>query len=121
MEAGKEPNFIFIIENNVQDPHASNPSASAGKYLVYGEGPLKELFLKEGLKPDSSTYLMANNYNFSEEKFAETQVIAEKVIEETSKTMPSKKVTKKYAPTKVATPGTFLGGSGSSSDDDEDV
>ena len=34
MEAGKEPNFIFIIENNVQDPHASNPSASAGKYLV---------------------------------------------------------------------------------------
>ena len=105
----------------MQDPHAGNPSASAGKYLVYGEGPLKELFLKEGLKPDSSTYLMANNYNFAEEKFTETEVIAEKVIEATSKTMPSKKVTKKYAPTKVATPGSFLDGPGSSSDDNENV
>ena len=118
MEAGKEPNFIFIIENNVQDPHASNPSASAGKYLV---STWKERFLKEGLKPNSSTYLMANNYNFAEEKFTETEVIAEKVIEATSKTMPSKKVTKKYAPTKVATPGSFLACPGSSSDDDENV
>ena len=90
-------------------------------WYLHGEGPLKERFLKEGLKPNSSTYLMANNYNFAEEKFTETEVIAEKVIEATSKTMPSKKVTKKYAPTKVATPGSFLDGPGSSSDDDENV
>ena len=70
-------------------------------WYLHGEGPVKERFLKEGLKPNSSTYLMANNYNFAEEKFTETEVIAEKVIEATSKTMPSKKVTKKYAPTKV--------------------
>ena len=42
IEAGAQPNFLIIMFNNVQDPHASNPSASAGKYLTYGEGPIKE-------------------------------------------------------------------------------
>ena len=46
-------------------------------WYLHGEGPLKERFLKEGLKPNSSTYLMANNYNFAEVIFTETQVIAE--------------------------------------------
>ena len=38
IEAGAEPNFLIIMFNNVQDPCSSNPSASAGKYLTYGEG-----------------------------------------------------------------------------------
>ena len=42
IEAGAQPNFLIIMFNNVQDPHASNPSSSAGKYLTYGEGPIKE-------------------------------------------------------------------------------
>ena len=68
IEAGAQPNFLIIMFNNVQDPHASNPSASAGKYLTYGEGPIKEKLIKEGLKFDKSMYLMANNFNFAEEK-----------------------------------------------------
>ena len=32
IEAGAEPNFLILMFNNVQDTHASNPSASAGKH-----------------------------------------------------------------------------------------
>ena len=45
IEAGAEPNFLIIMMNNVQDPNASNPSKSAGKYLTYGEGTIKEKFI----------------------------------------------------------------------------
>ena len=71
IEAGAEPNFLIIMYNNVHYPHASNPSAFAGKYLTYGEGPVKEKLMKEGLKFDKSMYMMANNYNFEEEKVFE--------------------------------------------------
>ena len=55
--------------NNIQDPNASNPSQSAGKYLTNGEGAIiKEAFLSEGLQLDESYYLLANNKNFSFDK-----------------------------------------------------
>ena len=38
IEAGAEPNFLIIVPKNVQDPNASNPSQSAGKYRTYGQG-----------------------------------------------------------------------------------
>ena len=65
IEADAEPNFLIIMLNNVQDPNASNPSQSAGKYLTNGEGAIKETFLSEGLQLDESYYLLANNKNFS--------------------------------------------------------
>ena len=68
IEAGAEPNFLIIMLNNVQDPNASNPSQSAGKYLTNGEGAIKEAFLSEGLQLDESYYLLANNKNFSIDK-----------------------------------------------------
>ena len=74
IEAGAEPNFLIIMFNNVQDPCSSNPSASAGKYLTYGEGPIKEKLIKEGLTYDQSIYLMANNYNFTEQTVIEENV-----------------------------------------------
>ena len=46
IEADAEPNFLIIMLNNVQDPNASNPSQSAGKYLTSGEGAIKEAFQK---------------------------------------------------------------------------
>ena len=58
IEAGAEPNFLIMMFNNVQNPHASNASASAGKYLTYGEGPIKEKLMKEGLKFDKSMYIV---------------------------------------------------------------
>ena len=73
IEAGTEPNFLIIMFNNVQDP-SSNPSASAGKCLTYGEGPIKEKLIKEGLKYEQSIYLMANNYNFTEQTVIEENV-----------------------------------------------
>ena len=68
IEADAEPNFLIIMLNNVQDPNASNPSQSAGKYLTNGEGAIKETFLSEGLQLDESYYLLANNKNFSFDK-----------------------------------------------------
>ena len=50
IEADAEPNFLIIMLNNVQDPNASNPFQSAGKYLTNGEGAIKEAFLSEGLQ-----------------------------------------------------------------------
>ena len=66
--AGAEPNFLIIVPKNVQDPNASNPSQSAGKYCTYGEGAIKETFLSEGLQLDESYYLLANNKKFSIDK-----------------------------------------------------
>ena len=63
IEAGAEPNFLIIMMNNVQDPNASNPSKSAGKYLTYGEGTIKEKFISEGLQLDESYFLLANSKN----------------------------------------------------------
>ena len=68
IEAGAEPNFLIIMMNNVQDPNASNPSKSAGKYLTYGEGTIKETFISEGLQLDESYFLLANNKNFAIDK-----------------------------------------------------
>ena len=82
IEAGAQPNFLIIMFNNVQDPHASNPSASAGKYLTYGEGPIKEKLIKDGLKFNKSMYLMANNFNFAEEKILEENSPEEEMVDE---------------------------------------
>ena len=38
-EVGTEPDFVILMKNNLQNPKSSNASASAGKYLVFGEGP----------------------------------------------------------------------------------
>ena len=35
-EVGTEPDYVVLIKNNLQDPTTSNPSASAGKYFVFG-------------------------------------------------------------------------------------
>ena len=68
IEADAEPNFLIIMLNNIQDPNASNPSQSAGKYLTSGEGTIREAFLSEDLQLDESYYLLANNKNFSIDK-----------------------------------------------------
>ena len=40
VEVGKEPDFVIIMKNNVQDTNVNNPAETAGKYMVYAEGPL---------------------------------------------------------------------------------
>ena len=67
-EVGTEPDYVVLIKNNLQDPTTSNPSASAGKYFVFGEGPIKEKLIERGVQFDQKQmFLMANNHNFDEE------------------------------------------------------
>ena len=48
-EVGSEPDFVLIMKNNLQDPKTSNASASAGKYLIYGEGKIRDKLLQSGI------------------------------------------------------------------------
>ena len=132
IEADAEPNFLIIMLNNVQDPNASNPSQSAGKYLTNGEGAIKEAFLSEGLQLDESYYLLANNKNFSIDKEGaknEDKSIKASPTQIQNKTSSLKikkakqphnaKSTPNFKPWKVATPGTFIDTSEDLSDHDE--
>ena len=75
-EVGTEPDYVILIKNNLQDPTTSNPSASAGKYFVFGEGPIKEKLIERGVQFDQKQmFLMANNHNFDEE----TEVVDEEL------------------------------------------
>ena len=149
IEAGAEPNFLIIMMNNVQDPNASNPSKSAGKYLTYGEGTIKEKFISEGLQLDESYFLLANNKKFAidEEgakkqnkstKAAPTKTNKESAKDKSTKGVPTQienktpslkikkalqpqneKRTISFKPRKVATPGAFINTFEDISDHDE--
>ena len=149
IEAGAEPNFLIIMMNNVQDPNASNPSKSAGKYLTYGEGTIKEKFISEGLQLDESYFLLANNKKFAidEEgakkqnkstKAAPTKTNKESATDKSTKGVPTQienktpslkikkalqpqneKRTNSFKPRKVATPGAFINTFEDISDHDE--
>ena len=112
-EVGTEPDYVILIKNNLQDPTTSNPSASAGKYFVFGEGPIKEKLIERGVQFDQKQmFLMANNHNFDEEKVKKASLEEEK----TKKTKKKKKkkhvennVQKRHqVARKVATPGSFV-------------
>ena len=149
IEAGAQPNFLIIMMNNVQDPNASNPSKSAGKYLTYGEGTIKEKFISEGLQLDESYFLLANNKKFAidEEgakkqnkstKAAPTKTNKESAKDKSTKGVPTQienkppslkikkalqpqneKRTISFKPRKVATPGAFIDTFEDISDHDE--
>ena len=60
--------FLILVKDNVHDK-IEGGSKTANKYLVYGKGAAKEMFLKEGLNYDMSKfYLHANNVDFTEEE-----------------------------------------------------
>ena len=120
-EVGTEPDYVILIKNNLQDPTTSNPSASAGKYFVFGEGPIKEKLIEQEVKFDQKQmFLMANNHNFEEEKVKKASLVEEK----TKKTKPTKKTKKNdvqkrnQVARKVATPGSFVS---SISDEDSSI
>ena len=107
--------------NNVHDPNVSNPSQSAGKYLTNGERAIKRAFLSEGLQLGESSYLLANNKNFSIDKEGaknEDKSIKASPTQIQNKTSSLKikkakrphnaKSTPNFKSWKVATPGTFI-------------
>ena len=84
-------------------------NGSAGKYYVFGEGPIKDKLLKGGIQFDAKKmFLMANNYNFDEEKIKTEAPLTEKQ-ELLKKDVKEKKTASKkndhFKPRKVATPG----------------
>jgi len=69
VEVGTEPDFCLIVKNNLQNPNTSNAAPTAGKYMVYCEGPLRHQLLGGGTMFDyGSFYMMANNYDYTEEE-----------------------------------------------------
>ena len=70
-ECGVEQDFMLIMKNNLQKSGISNPSPTAGKYMVYTRGSIREQLLGEGVKFNPMTmFMMANDSNYEEEKLA---------------------------------------------------
>ena len=68
-ECGVEQDFLVIMRNNLQSRHTTNASPTAGKYMIYTRGNIRDQLLGDGIKFDPSTmYMLANEYNYEEEK-----------------------------------------------------
>ena len=122
IEADAEPNFLIIMLNNVQDPNASNPSQSAGKYLTNGEGAIKETFFFRGSAAGRVLLLVSQQQKFLfrqggckkwrqvDQGIANTdskQNIFSQVFKK-AKQPRNAKSTPNFKSWKVATPGTFI-------------
>ena len=53
-EAGTDPDYVILVRNNLGSEITSN--ASAGKYFVFGEGPIKDKLLKGGTQLHGKTH-----------------------------------------------------------------
>ena len=61
----KPSNHILIMQDNVLGKGAP----SSGKYMMYGEGELKDAFLQDGLKYDMEKYYIhANHIDFQKKE-----------------------------------------------------
>jgi len=82
-ECGVEQDFIIMLKNNLQKDTVSNASPTAAKYMVFGRGSIKDQLLETGIKFDpSSMYMLANDYNYDEEKIEGEEDVTEGVAEE---------------------------------------
>ena len=68
-ECGAEQDFMVILKNNLQSKNICNASPTAGKYMIFTRGNIKDQLLGDGIKFDPSTmYMLANDHNYEEEK-----------------------------------------------------
>ena len=68
-ECGVEQDFMVILKNNLQRADISHASPTAGKYMIFTRGNIREQLLGDGIKFDPSTmYMLANDCNYDEEK-----------------------------------------------------
>ena len=60
---GTHPNFLFILENNVQNENVGTivTSETAQKARVYGEGPLMEQFINGGIAIIKKKFVIMKN------------------------------------------------------------
>ena len=58
-EHGGEPNYLLIVQNNIQE--ASKQSTTAKKFIVQGEGPIMDGFMNSGIEFDTDNYVKLQN------------------------------------------------------------
>ena len=140
LEVGAEEDFILIVRNNLQDPLTAHQSTTAGKYMVYGVGPVADKFYTTGIKFESDEMVkMANNYDYAQDhsvncvKEKTTQGRKDQTVVKRKQNLvvdvevrAAKRQKKLQIPTKVCTPGSFFddlsveNSSGSDSDSNND-
>ena len=76
LEHGLLPDYLLMVKNNVQKENVPNPATNAGKYMLKCSGQVEEVLKTSfGLRFNSSSMvMMANNFNFTEEKLDEEVV-----------------------------------------------
>ena len=111
---------LLPLRNNLQDPLTAHQSTTAGRYMVYGVGPIAEKFYTTGIKFESDEMVkMANNHDYAQD--LSVNCVKEKTTNgKNAKTAEkrksnqvvdvraAKKQKKRQIPTKVCTPGSFL-------------
>ena len=82
-EHGTSADYIILMRNNLQDPKYKNASPTAGKYMVFGEGPAKERFLNGDLLYNiEEMFLMASHKNNQEEVVSDREEEQEQDMDE---------------------------------------
>ena len=67
-EHGTAPDYVLLMRNNLQDARTTNASPTAGKYMVFAEGPAKALLLAGKLAYSrADMFLMASHQTSREE------------------------------------------------------
>ena len=76
LEHGLLPDYLLMVKNNVQKENVPNPATNAGKYMLKCSGQVEEVLKTSfGLRFNSSSMvMMANNFDFTEEKLDEEVV-----------------------------------------------
>ena len=65
LEVGASEDFLLIVRNNLQVPSASQQCFTAGKYMVFGVGPIADQFYSTGINFETTKMVkMANNYGY---------------------------------------------------------
>ena len=113
----REQDFLILVKDNIHEK-VPGGAQTAGKYLVYGKGRAKDMFLNQGLKyTKEGFYMHSNNQDFREEEvMIDTSEVEE--VEEGEEAggsseveeIPSPRKTQKLKnnrPRKVLTPGLY--------------
>ena len=71
-------NFLLILEDNIHEAGQEQSAKTAGKYMVYGRGAIKDNFLKDGIKYNALNFVMhANAHNFAVENVDDDQDVVQ--------------------------------------------
>ena len=65
LEVGASEDFLLIVRNNLQVPSASQQCYTAGKYMVFGVGPIADQFYSTGINFETTILVkLSNNYGY---------------------------------------------------------